>query len=181
MTKSFFLFLQYVPLYMILLTSLAITAAEPLVEILLILHTCSVPSDGEVFVFIAGPLRCWKFCCLTHQPDEECCHQYLNHLSRGRQSTKEKKSFALFLYIHSIQIHPLKLIRWRTVKRISYLHRKPCVSNLWLNLNHLIWTSAVGKQLKEPSSRSELEAKQPCVCRMQSYTLTACSATGKQI
>lgn len=97
----------------------------------------------------------------------------------GREREKEKESFALFLFIHSIQTHPLKLSR-RTVKRMVHLHRKPCVSNLWLNLNHLIWTSVVGKPLREPSSQSELEAKQPCVCRMQSYTLTACSATGKQ-
>lgn len=72
----------------------------------------------------------------------------------------EDKGFALFLCIHSIKTHPLKLIRWRTVKRRVYLHREPCVSNLRLNLNHLIWASAVGTQLREPSSRSELEAKE---------------------
>lgn len=55
------------------------------------------------------------------------------------------------------------LRKW-TARRV-YIHRKPCVSNLWLNLNHLIWTSAVGKQLRDPSSYSELEAKQLRVCR----------------
>lgn len=101
---------------------------------------------------------------------------------REREADMEgkEKSFALFLCIHSIQTHPLKPIRWRTVKRRVYLHRKPCVSNLRFNLNHLIWTSAVGKQLREPTSRSELEAKQACVCRMRSYTLTARCATGNQ-
>lgn len=81
---------------MVLLTSLAIQAAEPLVEVLLILHTCFVLSDGEVFVFIAGPLRSWKFCCMTHQPDEECCHQYLNHQGRGGKSRTEKKVLHYF-------------------------------------------------------------------------------------
>lgn len=45
-----------------LLTSLAIHAAEPLVEVLLVLHTYSGLPEGDVFVFIARPLRCWKFC-----------------------------------------------------------------------------------------------------------------------
>lgn len=69
--------------------------------------------------------------------------------------------FCVCVCVRGIQtkLNPLKLIRWRTVKRRVYLHRKPCVSNLRLNLNHLIWTSAVGKQLKEPSSWSELGAK----------------------
>lgn len=105
-----------------------------------------------------------------------------NREADGERKTRGKKdkSFALFWCIHSIQTLPVTLIRWRTLKRRVYLHRKPCVSNLRLNVNHLIWTSAVGKQLRESSSRSELEAKQRCVCRMQSYTLTARSATGNQ-
>lgn len=95
---------------MILLTSLAIEAAESLVEVLLILDTRPVSSKGEVFVFITGPLRCWKFCCVTNQPDEKRCHQYLNHGGRGEKGEGDK-GFALFLCIHSIKTHPLKLIR----------------------------------------------------------------------
>lgn len=59
--------------------------------------------------------------------------------------------------------------RNRTARRV-YIHRKPCVSNLWLNLNHLIWTSAVGKQLRELSSYLEVEAKQLHVCWKQEFT-----------
>lgn len=57
-------------------SSLAIEAAESLVEVLLVLDTCPVSSKGEVFVFVAGPLRCWRFCCVTNQPDEEHCHKH---------------------------------------------------------------------------------------------------------
>ncbi len=93
----------------ILLTSLAIEAAESLVEVLLVLDTCSVLSEGQVFVFIAGPLRCWKFCRMTNEPDEERCHQHLNHQGQGEGGGRRKgkdregdKSFTLFLCIHSI-------------------------------------------------------------------------------
>lgn len=57
-------------------SSLAIEAAESLVGVLLILHTCSVLSKGEVLVFIAGPLSSWKFSCVTNQAEDECCHQH---------------------------------------------------------------------------------------------------------
>lgn len=60
-------------------SSLAVEAAESLLEVLLVLHTCSVPSEGEVFVIIAGPLSGWRFCCVTNQPDEERCHTHLKH------------------------------------------------------------------------------------------------------
>lgn len=53
-----------------LLTSLAIETAEPLVEVLLILHTDSVLSEGQIFKIITGPLRRRRFCCMTHLHDE---------------------------------------------------------------------------------------------------------------
>lgn len=56
-------------------SSLAIEAAESIVGVLLVLNTRPV-SSGEVFVFIAGPLRRWRLCCLTNQPDEEHRHQH---------------------------------------------------------------------------------------------------------
>lgn len=53
------------------LTSLAVEAAEPLMEVLLVLHTCSVLAEGEVLVVFSGPLRCRKFHCTTLQPTED--------------------------------------------------------------------------------------------------------------
>ena len=86
-----------------LLTSLAIEAAESLVGVLLILHTCSVLSKGEVFVFIAGPLSRWKFRCLTNQAEDECCHQHLNHRDQGEgegsgHGRKREKLCIIFVY-----------------------------------------------------------------------------------
>ena len=83
---------------MVLLTSLAIEAAESLVEVLLVLHTRSVLSKGEVFVFIAGPLRCWKFCCVTNQPDEERGHQHLRRQEEKRGRGTRQKLCITFLY-----------------------------------------------------------------------------------
>lgn len=53
------------------LTSLAVEAAEPLVEVLLVLHTYSVLAEGEVLVLFSGPLRCRKFHRVTLQPTED--------------------------------------------------------------------------------------------------------------
>lgn len=53
------------------LTSLAVEAAEPLMEVLLVLHAYSVLAEGEVLVLFYGPLRCRKFHCITLQRMEE--------------------------------------------------------------------------------------------------------------
>lgn len=53
------------------LTSLAVEAAEPLMEVLLVLHTCSVLAEGEVLVVFSGPLRRRKFYRATLRPAED--------------------------------------------------------------------------------------------------------------
>lgn len=70
----------------VLLTSLAVVAAEPLMEVLLVLHTYSVLAEGEVPVLFSGPLRCWKFHGATLHPKEDSYQQHLNHL--GHKETK---------------------------------------------------------------------------------------------
>lgn len=63
--------LHVVALAALVLTSLAVEAAEPLMEVLLVLHTYSVLAEGEVLVLFSGPLRCRKFHCATLQPIED--------------------------------------------------------------------------------------------------------------
>lgn len=66
-------------LYSVVLTSPAVEAAQPLMEVLLVLHTVPVLADREVLVLFPGPLRCWRFHCSTLQPTEEGEQQHLNH------------------------------------------------------------------------------------------------------
>lgn len=53
------------------LTSPAVEAAEPLMEILLVLHAVPVLADGEVLVLFSGPLRFRKFHRSTPEPKED--------------------------------------------------------------------------------------------------------------
>lgn len=53
------------------LTSLAVEAAEPLMEVLLVLHTRPVLAEGEVLVLLPGPLRRRKFHRAALRPPED--------------------------------------------------------------------------------------------------------------
>lgn len=64
------------------LTGPAVEAAEPLMEVLLVLHAAPVLADREVLVLFSGPLRCWRFHCSTLQPTEDSEQQHLNHLGQ---------------------------------------------------------------------------------------------------
>ena len=78
------------------LTSLAVEAAEPLMEVLLVLHARPVSSQGLVFVFIAGPLSSWRFCCVTKQPEEERRgHKHLDHTKQREKKGLKTKTKAL--------------------------------------------------------------------------------------
>lgn len=64
------------------LTSPAVEAAEPLMEVLLVLHTVPVLAHREVLVLFSGPLRCRRFHCSTLRPTEDGEQQHLNHLGQ---------------------------------------------------------------------------------------------------
>lgn len=81
------------------LTSPAVEAAEPLMEVLLVLHTAPVLADREVLVLFSGPLRGWRFHCSTLQPTEDGEQQHLNHLGQ-----EEMEGGGLFL--HTGGTHP---------------------------------------------------------------------------
>lgn len=55
----------------VVLTSLAVEAAEPLMVVLLVLHTRPVLAQGQVLVLVFGPLRRRKFHCARLQPTED--------------------------------------------------------------------------------------------------------------
>lgn len=104
------------------LTGLAVEAAEPLVEVLLILHAFSVLAESEVLVLFSGPLRCRKFHCSTLQPTEDGKQQHLNDLGLQEKGGGGGDYSYVFAACSRVQSKP-------TVRRV-YIHRKPCVSNL---------------------------------------------------
>lgn len=77
-----------------LLTSLAVEAAEPLVQVLLVLHACPVASKRQVFVVVAGPLGRRRFGCPTSRPREKH-RQQQQHLGRQRQGEEMRRELCI--------------------------------------------------------------------------------------
>ncbi|TNN39117.1 hypothetical protein EYF80_050712 [Liparis tanakae] len=74
-----------------LLTGLAVEAAEPQVEVLLVLHARPVPPQRDVLVLVSGPLRRRGFGRVAHQPDEERRHQHQHLHRRGHGVEREER------------------------------------------------------------------------------------------
>lgn len=68
---------ELLKLVVMVLTSPAVEAAEPLMEVLLVLHAGPVLADGEVLVLFSGPLRCRKLHRSTLEPTEDDEQQHL--------------------------------------------------------------------------------------------------------
>lgn len=81
------------------LTSPAVEAAEPLMEVLLVLHAVPVLADGEVLVLFSGPLRCRKFHRSTLESTEDGEQQHLGQ--------EEMEGGGLLLHICSTQPCPV--------------------------------------------------------------------------
>lgn len=60
-------------------------AAEPLVQVLLVLHTRSVLPPGEVLEVTAGQLRRRRLGRATHQHEEERGHKHLRCRGHGEK------------------------------------------------------------------------------------------------
>lgn len=125
-----------------LLTGFAVEAAEPLVGVLLVLQAQPELSEGQIFAAAAavaavGPLSCRRLGRAARQHQER----------RGRQDLqRQEEKLGVERRLQTANPEGSGGVGGVVVVRL--LHRKPRVSNLRLNLNHLIRTSAVGKQLR---------------------------------